>query len=226
MPNTPDYVYPYAVQTPGPANKAGYSPPRDNTQQGVILHSAEGYSAGMYSRLNGSDQVSWHFSVYKDGSVAQHYPVNAQCWHAETPANYHYIGVESEGVAGEPLTPQQIDALVSLLKWLSLVGDWPGFIRHDTLYEHNEFVHTSCPSGRIPWDTLISRLTAPVSGNSDNGQPDAPVVSPPSPPATPPSPEALLRGFVAAAFVMSIGHPLSDLGPEDQEAIRFAAANL
>lgn len=148
--------YPGCVQMPGPTHKVW---PEENSCDGVILHSAEGYRAGLESQLRDAE-VSWHFTVYQDGTVEQHYPLTASCWHAGSKAsNVRLIGVEHEGVAGEPLTAAQLLASVALVRWLQSECGWGQLARGVNLYEHREVNSgTNCPSGRIPWE----RYTAPA----------------------------------------------------------------
>ena len=137
------------VQMPGPPEKVY---PEQNACEGVILHSAEGYRAGLESQL-ATAEVSWHFTIYQDGAVEQHYPISASCWHAGSGAqNRRLVGVEHEGVVGQPLTDVQAAASVALVRWLAQECGWAGLTRGVTLYEHREVnTATNCPSGRIPW---------------------------------------------------------------------------
>jgi N-acetyl-anhydromuramyl-L-alanine amidase AmpD len=144
--------YPAASKYHGPMFKTdGIRPWSD----GVVLHSAEGYEAGMQSVLANHPENSWHFSIYKDGLVEQHYRADQYCWHAKG-GNAHLIGVEHEGVVGEPLTKLQRAASVALVRWLVAEKWIPGYDRSgqaQALWEHNEVKgsSTACPSDRIPW---------------------------------------------------------------------------
>jgi N-acetyl-anhydromuramyl-L-alanine amidase AmpD len=107
------------------------------------------------SQLVGMTQVSWHFTVLKDGAVWQHYGLDSSCWHAGNRANNaRLIGIEHEGKAGEPLTEAQTQASVSLVRWIAATQGWP-LERHTRLLEHNEVYATACPSGRIPWERYV-----------------------------------------------------------------------
>ncbi len=153
--------YPHAIWVPGPQHKQGYGDLRHRIGRGVILHSMEGRIKAALARLNGLDKVSWAFSNPFEGPLLQHYEIEAVTWHAgDAEANRLYLGVENEGVAGEPLNKNQMDNLVGLLHWLAEEEDWPGFTHEvgGTLLEHRWFVATACPSGRIPWQALIARL--------------------------------------------------------------------
>jgi len=143
---------PFAIQYPDPTPNlyAG-----ENGVKGVILHSAEGYKGGLWAGIE-NEGVSWHFSILYDGSIWQHHPLTARCWHAgSTFGNFNLIGIEHEGIAGEPLTPLQRAASVRLTRWIAEQGGWrmeraAGPSR--TLWEHREQNNTTCPNGRIPWD--------------------------------------------------------------------------
>lgn len=162
--------YPFAVVHAGPAWKryAGTNP-----NKGVVLHSAEGYKAGVHSELARSDRrAQWHFTVYMDGLVEQHHPLSAILAHAAdwgsdndgANANGELIAIEHEGVAGQPLTVKQREASVALVKWIAEQGGWePSRTTNKTLWEHRELsdTGTSCPSDRIPWAYYTVRI-APV----------------------------------------------------------------
>lgn len=154
------HIYPAAVQRPGPAGKVW---PDVNTVAGVICHSMQGnYDPGALSVLDDESltdnhyrAASWHFSILRDGTVIQHYALNASPFHAGNhAANARLIGIEHEGGPpdnlSEPLTAQQTVASVALVRWIAQQAGW-AMARHITLLEHNETTSTVCPSGRIPW---------------------------------------------------------------------------
>lgn len=154
-----DTWYPGAIRRNGPAAKIQS---RSNPARGIVLHSAVGYRGGLYSVLDnvvGSRAtVAWHFSVYQNGTVEQHYPIEAVLHHAGNGwANANLIGVEHEGgfdPIDEPLTPAQRTASVNLVRWIAAQRGWvPSRTTNKTLFEHNEISDTvtQCPSGRIPW---------------------------------------------------------------------------
>lgn len=146
--------YPQAEAYPGPSNKQDNG---ENALQGVIVHSAEGSTNSAIIQLFSAFRVSWHFTVSKDGSVKQHYPLTTITWHARD-ANLYYVGIEEEGIAGEPLTELQLHATVHLIHWISVQTGWDDVRWGDQLREHNEFVATACPSGRIPWDVIEEKV--------------------------------------------------------------------
>lgn len=160
---TPDGWFDFAIRKPGPAHKVNGG---RNSAIGIFCHSAEGYANGLWSQLTNAP-VSWHLSNLFDGSLYQHYPLTAQCWHA-TAANNHFIGMEHEGrVPNEPtLTDAQVVTTRRVIAELAAWKGWtpsrptgPTDTTH-TLWEHREVVRlggtsSSCPSGRIPWDKIL-----------------------------------------------------------------------
>ena len=163
---------PSCVRDPGPSsNLDGYNPatvpggdnPFGNQMTGVVLHSAEGYfgatapSAVMRARGN-----SWCITIYQNGHRVQSYPLEALTWHAGPKANYRYIGIEHEGVAGQPLTGPQQDSQIIVLNEIRDIRGWANVQRGINGFEHNEFMATSCPSGRILWAVTAERTRRPV----------------------------------------------------------------
>ncbi len=148
----------------GPNWKQGYTgiPTRTlGNIKGEVKHSAEGSYAALLAALNhATRQASWHFSISKSGHVAQHYPLESVCWHAgDMAANIKYVGIEHEGVAGEPLTTAQVLATVHLsLDIRKFAGITAHPSRHINLWEHNWISATACPSNRIPWALIINKI--------------------------------------------------------------------
>lgn len=206
--------YPSATPDPGPAWKQGYSFATHNLGRGVVLHSMVGTYPGARARLMGDDRASWHFSVLKDGTVYQHYPVRAVCWHAGSPAaNEKYIGVEHEGGAApnysEPLTPAQLQASIRLVLWLMEELGWPEFRVGVQGMEHNWLYATACPSGRIPWLEYVKAVTE--EGSVDQELRDRVRVA---------------AAFEAAAAAVLAGRDLrSALTDEQKNAIKFVLAS-
>lgn len=170
---TPDGWVDWAVRyQPSPANRntnAGVNPVR-----GIFLHSAEGYK-DVLLRLSTRGPHSWHFSNMFDGTLYQHYPLTARCWHA-TEANQSYVGMENEGVGdwrkGRPdptLTEPQFHTAVQVIRELSEWKGWRPTRTGDTtqtLWEHNEVTRlggsgSECPSHRIPWSRILDALQPP-----------------------------------------------------------------
>lgn len=124
----------------------------------------EGSLAAAFGELDNPNRAaSWTFSVAKNGDVYQHVDTDNIAWtNGSRNANKKFWGIEHEGKAGEPLTPAQEFATTCLMEWLlSEHGLTPQ--RHLTLWEHNEMTAygaaaTACPSGRIPWNTIIPAI--------------------------------------------------------------------
>lgn len=172
---------PFAVKRPGPPEKVGYDSlgfGNKGPKRGDVKHSAEGSAAGLQAVLHGARRASWHFSVLY-GSVLQHYPINAHCWHAGDTdddggvrANIELVGIEHEGVAGQPLTDYQVEMTTEITKFCAKVFERDAeFARYPvmpaggwTLTEHHEVSNTftACPSGRIPWAAIMEELTMPT----------------------------------------------------------------
>jgi len=153
--------YPKAIHRSGPFWKQGYPDLSRYTRtgKGAICHSMEGTLAAAFARLDGPNMASWTGSVAKDGTVYQHYPLSACCWHAgHEERNILWAGWEFEGRMGEPLTPEQVDAAIGLLTWQAIQEGWDQVAPHVTLGEHNWYYPTACPSGRIPWDRIIGGI--------------------------------------------------------------------
>lgn len=164
---------PFCVKRLGPAWKQGYPGVPDRTLaeiEGEVDHSMEGYRGGAYAVLDGPAQSSWPFSIYRDGPPEQHYPLEAITWHAGLPGdrrtdtsligNLTLVGKEHEGLR-EDLTPSQLEWSVRISQAIRelcpRVGATPPALRVN-LFEHNWLSATSCPSGRIPWQTFIAKL--------------------------------------------------------------------
>ena len=163
--------YPLAQRQSGPADKQGYTGTGQRTEkEGAICHSMVGsYEAAKRELMNPARRASWTFSILKDGRVMQHYGIRSVAWHGGSqPANERFAGIEHEGgfdPHDEPLTPMQVKSLTDLLAWLGDEFGWTEWKRLVTLWEHNEMTRfgsgpTACPSGRIPWTSLISSLEA------------------------------------------------------------------
>lgn len=156
--------YPEAVRMYGPDWKQGYGSARRNSVAGAMCHSADGYEGGLWDVLLNGD-TSWQFSVLKNGSVLQHYPLSAVCWHAGTRwHNQELVGIEHEGIAGEPLTAAQLDSSVRLVRWIAKEAGFTPSREYasKTLWEHRDVYRTDCPSGRIPWDAYLIPRNAEV----------------------------------------------------------------
>ena len=159
---------PGAIRRDGPVDKHGYHGLAEPSRKhGAVYHSAEGYWDALMRTLDDtSRRASWTFSNPKIGKLRQHYPVGLHTWaNGSMVSNIRYTSCENEGVAGEALTPQQVDNLVALTIWLRDTQGWDRVRRGYELFEHNEMTRfgaaaTACPSGRIPWQEIIERVEA------------------------------------------------------------------
>jgi hypothetical protein len=166
---------PGAVKKLGPSDKVGYPSGSKGPKRGDAKHSAEGTGAGLLSVLRGPRRASWHFSVLKSGIIWQHYAIDVHCWHAgdtddddDVRANIDLIGIEHEGLAGQPLTAEQTAATIEITKFCAdYFNRNVAYARFPvqpsdgwTLVEHNEVsnTYTACPSDRIPWDDVLEGL--------------------------------------------------------------------
>lgn len=201
--------YPQAIQRPGPPIKVGG---QLRSGKGAVLHSAEGYLAGIFKTLDLTTglpkdwQKSWHFTIALDGTCYQHYDSASVCWHAGSTANLLYVGIEHEGVAGTPETDEQVAADAKLLGWLGGQEDWPRFEVGSTLHEHNEFMATACPSSRIRWTDIQASIPVPVPAWPDAGD--------------------FALSLASAIEFRRRGWLLKDLGTADKANIRWAASQL
>ena len=164
----------WTIRRPGPGWKVNGG---RNALFGLAAHSAEGFEAGMYGELDKeSRRASWHFSNLKDGRLVQHYSLFDQTWTSGAAwPNNNLVGMESEGIAGQALTAEQLANVVRLLQELAAFTHRPNLIRNPErwgdadllLVEHCEAVRwgadaTACPSGRYPWPEIITRVSSGI----------------------------------------------------------------
>lgn len=161
----------WAVKRPGPVNKL-YG--ETSSMSGLVCHSMEGWLAGSLGELDKPDrQASWHFSNALDGTLYQHYPLQASVWASGNyKANTSLIAVESEGVAGTPLNAAQVATMLNLAQEIEAYRGYK-LVRQVTLWEHNEVAlwaepnagPTSCPSHR--YDPFFAALLAEPQQEAD-----------------------------------------------------------
>lgn len=155
-----ELTYPQAIQDVQGADNKYF--PAINSGLGIVLHSAEGYRTALLQEVQDPNvALSWHFSIDKQGNVYQHYTIDKSCWHGGNYfANTNYIGIEHEGIIGEPLTSEQFIASYNLVHWLADTLGIP-IINRVTLHAHKDVWNmsvpntgpTSCPNNRIPFDS-------------------------------------------------------------------------
>jgi hypothetical protein len=164
---------PFAIKIPGPGWKQGYGDVAERELsfiEGEVKHSAEGSMGALLGEIqHPTRQASWHFSIDKDGTIVQHYPLEAITWHCGLPGdrsfdtsivgNITLVGEEHAGVRGETIVGAQqaasrmiTDAIHDLCPRVASRG----LRLRDTLWEHNWVSPvTSCPSGRMDWAAFI-----------------------------------------------------------------------
>ncbi|MBX3095698.1 MAG: N-acetylmuramoyl-L-alanine amidase [Fimbriimonadaceae bacterium] len=137
--------------------------PNNTTVDTIVLHHTANDSVWATTKWfqNPTSRVSAHFTVGKDGSIAQHVSTEMTAWHAgvsqdgkgRRAVNRYSIGIElvNRGDGSDPWTPAQLKATILLIG--ALLRDFP--IRQ--IVSH-EFV--ARPVGRkndpinFPWNTL------------------------------------------------------------------------
>lgn len=150
----PELWLPGAIHRPGPAWKQGYPWASVRDGKGVVFHTPEGGFGSTLQQLDGPMSKSWHGTVDRDGKVYQHYPLDAVTWHAGPAANPFYPGFEFVDDGTQGITLLQIDTAIRIVDHLFELDHWPAVERDVTLFEHNQFMPTACPSGFFPWETI------------------------------------------------------------------------
>ena len=170
---------PGAIIVPGHPDKIGYQRlgfGSRGPKRGDVKHSAEGWATYLKFLIETRLAIkSWHFTVLLDGTIWQHYPIDAHCWHAgdtddddDVRANIELVGIEHEGLVGQPLTAEQTQATVEITQFCAEYFERSAaYARFPvqpsdgwTLVEHTEVSNafTACPSDRIPWDDILELL--------------------------------------------------------------------
>jgi len=113
-----------------------------------------------YRALEGL-QVSTHFFIRRDGELVQYVSCERRAWHAgrstwrgRENCNDWSIGIELEGLEGEPFEPVQYDALLRLMR--ALRARYP--IRHVAGHEHVAPLRKRDPGPGFDWKGLRARL--------------------------------------------------------------------
>lgn len=142
--------YPASYGVPNGGDKYG------NQMQGVINH----ITAGHFSASNTPVDVmlgrgnSWPITIFRSGKAEQHFALEAMAWHAGADANWRYDGIEHECNTWENLTVAQLAKSIEVQSEVCRIRGWPAIVRGVTGFEHNEFMSTSCPDGKIPWAAI------------------------------------------------------------------------
>lgn len=183
-----EQICPFAIWRPGAQGtdaKVGYpggvqGVPREHwmaaPKRGEVKHDSVGPLDATLGVLDTHPINSWQFTV-DDTGIYQHYPVDANCWHGndtdpddDVRANIDLVGVEHPREAGGmALTTMQLAYTTQLTAWLMETRGrghatrGKSMTRHGAewlLAEHNEVGNTptACPSGRIPWDAIMTAI--------------------------------------------------------------------
>lgn len=152
LPATFDPVYPVKFGYPGTAV-------RTLAQiEYVVNHSAEGGIDYLKQGQRPGEQASWMFSSALDGTLYQHFPLEAPTWTSGNPnANIHGVGVEHEGTHTQypKFTDAQADTDCRLFTELLLLCPNLGAPIHgEGVRIHREVAPgtTTCPNGRDRYD--------------------------------------------------------------------------
>lgn len=126
-----------------------------------------------YATIRGL-QVSAHFVVRRSGDVVQYVSCDRRAWHAGRSAwqgrencNDFSVGIELEGLEGEPFEPAQYDAVASLAR--ALARRYP--IEAIAGHEHVAPGRKRDPGAGFDWVDLRARLNS--QGLAHWGFPDS-----------------------------------------------------
>ena len=114
--------YPGALWRPISRN---YTARPRHATRGVILHVAASEASSLHGWFdNPAAQASSHLYVRRDGTLEQYVPMEQSAWTSGT-ASYTTIGVETQGGADGPWTPEQVEALARICAWAHTTYDIP-----------------------------------------------------------------------------------------------------
>lgn len=113
-----------------------------------------------FAQLEGL-RVSAHFFVRRDGQVLQFVSCNQRAWHAGASSwngrdncNDWSVGIELEGLEGEPFAPRQYRNLIRLLR--AVASRYP--IAEVVGHEHVAPGRKADPGARFEWRRLVRAL--------------------------------------------------------------------
>lgn len=147
-------------------------------QRGLVLHIAEGSYEGTISwQKNPAAQVSSHFVIDLDGTIAQVVDTDITAW-TQAAGNGHWLSAENAGFHDGQFTPQQVEANARLLAKahlvygvpLQLANDPSGFgLGHHGMGGTAWGGHFDCPGpANVALKQLIlDRAIAIVNGDDD-----------------------------------------------------------
>lgn len=163
----------WAIKAPAP--RPGYEgyPGKVTRNCGEILfvvnHSAEGWEAYLKQGHRPGESASWTFSNCQNGTMYQHFPLEAITYTSGGRwQNIQGLGVEHEGVKGQPLNAKQVENDLRLWDDLKLLcPNLRPQVLGQGYREHHELAPgtTTCPNGRI--QPLYDAVAAGGRGDSD-----------------------------------------------------------
>jgi len=150
-------------------------------QRGLVVHIAQGTFEGTISWIKNPDSdVSSHFVVAKDGSIAQMVDSDTVAW-TQRDGNGHWLSVENEGFTPSALTAAQVESNAQLLAYgaklykypLTLAGDpsGKGLGYHSMGAEHGyNWGHSECPGPAIKnqLPAILARAQQIASGGTQD----------------------------------------------------------
>jgi N-acetyl-anhydromuramyl-L-alanine amidase AmpD len=117
-----------------------------------------------YAQIRGV-QVSAHFLIRRDGSVLQFVSCDQRAWHAGPSSwqgrdncNDYSVGIELEGLEGEPFESAQYVRLIELLRALAARYPIGAVVGH----EHIAAGRKNDPGAGFNWQQLVSGLGWPA----------------------------------------------------------------
>jgi N-acetylmuramoyl-L-alanine amidase-like protein len=147
-------------------------------QRGLVVHIAEGSFEGTIDwQRDPANEVSSHFVVDLDGSIAQVIDTEVAAW-TQRAGNGHWLSVENAGHTPHPLTDAQIDANARLLARahqqygvplaIATCPDERGLGHHSMGAECGvDWGHSQCPGPAIKAQKplILARAIAIVNGD-------------------------------------------------------------
>lgn len=119
---TPDGFFDWALRDPGPPEKV-YAEPCEH--HGIVCHSMAGGFPAARARMFGPDRASWKGSILNDGTLIQHYPMDASCWTSGSRrANIWFDAFETEGAQPGGFTDAQNATWARIIAELSEAYGW------------------------------------------------------------------------------------------------------
>jgi N-acetyl-anhydromuramyl-L-alanine amidase AmpD len=182
-----------------------HSNPFPPSGQGVVIHATRSGKSMNPTELEGTlnwfknpvAQVSSHWVIGRNGEKVRVIADDRQAWHAGIHNATHW-GIEVvQGVESDGFTEPQLMALVEVCKGygVPVAHDMNGFVGHQETPQ-GRAVGKSDPGRLFPWEWFIEQIQ------------EVPVDK-----------DAQIKALAAALFILTLGNPITDLGPEDQSAL-------